>query len=50
MVVLKKTFLQDVKKALHSVVGREMGHLVERNARHGTADRHIIPTYASINN
>ena len=49
VMVLKKTFLQ-VKKASHSVVGREMGHLVKRSAGQGTADRHIIPTYASINN
>ena len=41
VVVLKKIFLQ-VDQATHSVMGRQMGHLVQRNAWHPTAIRHII--------
>ena len=41
VVVLKKISLQ-VDQATHSVMGRQMGHLVQRNAWHPTAIRHII--------
>ena len=41
VVVLKKTFLQ-ADQATHSVMGRQMGHLVQRNAGNPTALRHIF--------